>query len=566
MPHLHIGPLVRATSTRTVVIWAELSEACDVELQLVPFASPENADPSALSIRTSTVQVGGHYYIAPQVQGLQPSTWYTYALSLTSGGAALMPKSNFASRQCFRTFALPGTVTDTTDERRELRLAYGSCRKGEQDATDALNALGTWLQQQYAQRDETWPHLLLFIGDQIYADEPPAEVVRNHPHLQQGAQTFEDFSILYEHAWAHDPGTQQALAAVPSFMIFDDHEVRNNWDVEPTWRDKVIREGGEQLLVDALVAYWVYQGWGNLVQDTVDHPLLTIMREAAQSGVDALEQLRTCIKADVYKQVPIRWHYVIPTQPAIFVANARTERTTVFDAGAAEVYGPTRIMSHEQMQDIQHWLQSQEQYPPIFVSSVPILLPPLIGVLQYLAGLRPWATPGHPLRWLGRQLARLQLFVADKASFDHWPLYAATWHEFIQSVLEKQQQLVILGGDVHFSYSLIAHPPGYKGGARLYQFVSTPLQNVLGQSSERKVRLQAFITSMAYGGLQQRILPLKATGTRARIYKELLFENALAFVSLRPTTHNSYQIRQEYLSCVDDELRIVGFTELPVKA
>ena len=569
MPHLRIGPLVRATSTDTVVIWAELSEPCNVQLYIIP---DDTVAGMTISISTTTVQVGGHYYIAPQVGGLQPSSWYTYSLSLPMDNTELTTEDNSTLIQCFRTFDVH--TTDLDDKQNDLRLVYGSCRKAEKDSSDALSAFGTWLSQHYAQRDELWPHLLLFIGDQIYADQPPAEVVESHPHLHQGAQTFEDFCILYAHAWTCDAAIRQALAAIPTFMIFDDHEIKNNWNVEPTWQSTFIRQGNEQLLIDGLVAYWVYQGWGNLVQEAAtEHPLLTIMLAAAQSGEDALEKLRDCIRADIYKLSSIRWHYCIATQPSIFVANARTERTTTLNQNPVEVYGPTRIMSQEQMQDIEQWLQPQQQYLPIFVSSVPVLLPPLIGLLQYLTGERVWLTGPSPLRWLGRKLAHFQRYVAARIGFDHWPLYTTTWHEFLHLVKQKQQDIIILGGDVHFSYSLAAvsataHRRQHKGmqqtDAHLYQFVSTPIQNTLGHESESKVKMQAFITNIVYSGLHLHMLPLKVTDTKARVHGQLLFENTLAFLTLQPRPGNRYQIKHKYMTSIDGELKTVGFTVLSV--
>ncbi|MBA2678140.1 MAG: alkaline phosphatase D family protein, partial [Ktedonobacteraceae bacterium] len=473
--------------------------------------------------------------------------------------------------QCFRTFDEPVRDTDGAPQLPDLRVAYGSCRMAEKDLSDALHAFGTWLSQQIAQREETWPHLLLCIGDQIYADQPPAEVIESSPHLRQGARTFEDFCTLYIYAWANDPAIQQALSAIPTFMIFDDHEIINDWNVEPTWQSRLLRLGGEQLLVDGLVAYWVYQGWGNLIENaTTDHPLLAIMQHAVQSGEDVLEKLRSCVRADIYKQATIRWHYSIPTQPAIFVANVRTERTTVLDQNPDEVCEPLRIMSREQMQDIEQWLE-QERFP-IFVSSVPVLLPPLIGMLQYFTGERLWlrATRLAPLRWLGEYIARAQKAVAARASFDHWPLYATTWHEFLHLVQQRQQKIIILSGDVHFSYALSAIPKARmkkasRAGTHLYQFVSTPLQNDLGDASERKVRLQAFITNIAYSGLRHRMLPLKPAGSRARIHRQILFGNTLAFLTLHPESETSYQITNEYMSSLDGEFKVVGCTDLSEK-
>lgn len=72
---------------------------------------------------------------------------------------------------------------------------------------------------------------------------------------------------------------------LPTYMIFDDHEIINNWNISPTWRAKALKHGREQLLVDRPVAYWVYQGWGNLHRRTnTTSPLLQIMQQGAESG------------------------------------------------------------------------------------------------------------------------------------------------------------------------------------------------------------------------------------------------------------------------------------------
>src|SRR6266550_84606 len=56
------------------------------------------------------------------------------------------------------------------------------------------------------------------------------------------------------------------------------------------------------------------------------NPLLTIMDKAAQSGEDALEDLRTCMRREVYEDTSLHWHYTIPTMPPIFVADIRADR------------------------------------------------------------------------------------------------------------------------------------------------------------------------------------------------------------------------------------------------
>jgi phosphodiesterase/alkaline phosphatase D-like protein len=563
MVHLRVGPLIRAISASSVVIWIEFSQACEVKLQAE--ASNATSPDAALCVITHTVTIGGRYYAAPQLHGLQPATYYRYYLSIIANNQGSVeepqterPHESSLSMQFFRTLDSPLASPQNSYPKVPLRIAYGSCRKSEESDADTLSAFGTWLLRHSEQRETMWPHLLLLIGDQIYADDPPQELCHTYPHLRDGAKTFADFALLHEYAWTKDAGVRQVLATLPTYMIFDDHEITNNWNISPTWRAKAIENGMEQLLVDGLVAYWVYQGWGNLCDRSQPHPLLTIIQQAQQSGEDALEALRACVKKEVYATAAICWHYEIPTTPPIFVMNARSERSAVFSTDPQEIYAPARIMSQSQMVQLHDWIQKQNPDLSILVSSVPMVLPPLIGLAEYLMGIRLWQRT--LLRRLGLQLARLQQYVGLKISFDHWPLYSATWHEFMQLLCEDTRRVLVLSGDVHFSYAAKAYLRHAR--SRIYQFVSTPLQNKLSRKDRSMIERQAIIKRASYGGVQTRMLPLTNAGGTQRVEGDLLFQNTLALVTVQPQEGDRYDIQHEYFGIVNGQMEVVARTAL----
>lgn len=568
MMDIRTGPLVRATSATSVVIWAEVSHAGVVTLTARPSDGLQKA---VTSKSVSTIQVGRRYYVAPQLHGLRPATWYTYHFTIPEQGQI---GGNIPRLLCFRTFDEAREEVDTLSEPATtiLRLAYGSCRKEPKAPSDALNALGAWLLRRVGEREALWPHLLLLIGDQIYADDPPKELVASYPYLQTGAARFEDFAQLYEYAWTCTEGTRQALAVVPTYMIFDDHDLLNDWNISPVWLATVLRLGQEQRIVDGLVAYWLYQGWGNLSSQSrsgeqTDHALVQIMDEAAASGTDALPALRACIQSAVRGQNELRWHYEIPTIPPIFVANARANRSMTLSEQPNEIYAPGRIMSSRQITELRTWLAAQERPLALFVSSVPVLLPPLIGLAEYLMGLRLWYKRLAPLRWLGQQLARLQLKLAVRTSFDHWPVYTETWHEFLDLLKERRGDLLILSGDVHFSYALEGHQANERlhpdrQRKRLYQFVSTPLQNSLEAKHRRLIEGQARLPQIRYGRLHTRMLSLKPARSTVQTTRNLLFEDTLASLHVRLDEAGRYTLQHEYLGVVDGELELLGSTEL----
>jgi hypothetical protein len=60
------------------------------------------------------------------------------------------------------------------------------------------------------------------------------------------------------------PKVRRALANTPTYMIFDDHEITDDWYLNPIWRDRVLTSPlGGPTIRNGMVAYALFQGWGN---------------------------------------------------------------------------------------------------------------------------------------------------------------------------------------------------------------------------------------------------------------------------------------------------------------
>lgn len=574
MVQLRVGPLVRAVSSESVVIWCEWMDAYEVELKATIEREAQERETRQQPVCSCarTVNVGGRYYTLLRLSGLQAATWYTYTV-----GPIAVPFSEPAERdqpliQCFRTLDLPG-------ESHPLRLAYGSCRNLSTPESDALSAFGSWLCDTFDERELLWPRLLLLIGDQIYADErmkwrrkQAAQPSDGHAEgsLPPGAHTFEEFASLYQEAWMEDAGVRQVLAALPTYMIFDDHEITNDWNIAPYWLGRALRRGMEQTLVDGLVAYWVYQGWGNLcAQGASEHPLLALMQRAAQSGEDVLEKVRAWVRKTVYGEVAADWHYEIPTLPPIFVADLRADRTSFpGKPDAAALDAPARIMSQQQMEELQRWLQEHADTTVLLVSSVPVLLPPVIGLAEYTMGIRPFQR--GPLRQPTHFLTTIQRRLAAGLRFDHWPVFSSTWCELVALLAGRQHDIVVLSGDVHFSYAALGRTTllPSKKHATLYQLVASPFHNRLSTRDTTLILDQSFVKRLFYGGLYSAIVPLLRPWGTKHIPHDLLMQNTVALVTFWPQSSDanagSYRLQQIYLGVVDGKMKEIarsGFKE-----
>ena len=119
---------------------------------------------------------------------------------------------------------------------------------------------------------DTWPDLLLWVGDQIYADEVSPET--REVHRGAGAITdeepgcialdFEEYSKLYYESW-NEPVTRWLLSTVSSAMIFDDHDVHDDWNTSAAWVEEIRKtDWWDERVVAGLMSYWIYQHVGNL--------------------------------------------------------------------------------------------------------------------------------------------------------------------------------------------------------------------------------------------------------------------------------------------------------------
>ena len=121
----------------------------------------------------------------------------------------------------------------TLESGRPLRLAFGSCRVSvphdkvgnEAFGIDALRSFALHLAGVIAsdgEGDQRWPDLLLFLGDQVYADETSdamQEFIESRRSLDEppgrGLKDYEEYAHLYQLAWS-TPRTDGCSRACPA--------------------------------------------------------------------------------------------------------------------------------------------------------------------------------------------------------------------------------------------------------------------------------------------------------------------------------------------------------------
>jgi phosphodiesterase/alkaline phosphatase D-like protein len=476
MPKLVLGPLLRYVGETQATVWVETDAAAEVEV-LVP-------DAGEVRGRAPTFQVDRHHYALVLVEGLEPNRTYEYTVSLDGG--QVWPEAAGEGA------GFPPSTIRTLHGDHPLRLAFGSCRvaaphrppwtlppaanrKGK--GADALYALA--LRMRDADPD-SWPDLLLLLGDQIYADDTSPEVqdfirsrrdVRKPPKLE--VADFEEYTRLYWETWG-DPVLRWLLSTVPSAMIFDDHDISDDWNTSAAWVEHMRRmPWWDERITSGLASYWLYQHLGNLSpQDLDEDPVWPRVRDAG----DATRVLREfAFRAD-REIAGTRWSYQRDFgRTRLVVIDSRCGR--VLDGGRRE------------MVDDEEWAWIEEHTSGDFdhlllASSLPFALAPAIHDLE------AWNEAVTDGAW-GRVAARAGEMVRQAVDLEHWAAFNDSFDRLaalIEAVAAGRRgaapgSVVVLSGDVHQTYLAELSFPGAGGEhSPAWQAVCSPLRNPLPRS------------------------------------------------------------------------------------
>ncbi|MEV5446200.1 alkaline phosphatase D family protein, partial [Streptomyces sp. NPDC052644] len=333
---------------------------------------------------------------------------------------------------------------------------------------DALGALAARLA---ADPEAVRPDVLLLLGDQVYADMP-SDATRQwlagrrnlaEPPGEQVAD-YEEYTRLYHESWL-DPEVRWLLSTVPSLMIFDDHDVIDDWNTSAEWLAGMRgRPWWRERLLSGLMSYWVHQHLGNLspAELAVD-PLYARVR-AVPDGTAALRRFAAEADADPAR---IRWSYR---------RDFGRTRLVMVDTRAGRVLDEQkRAMLGE---EDARWVADQvlegraDRDHLLLGSSLPWLLPPLIhDAERWNAALcrgergERWARRGE---WLRR-----------RSDLEHWAAFPESYAWLTGLLTEAAggpdapATVAVLSGDVHHAYAAEPELPGT--AARVLQLTCSPI-------------------------------------------------------------------------------------------
>jgi hypothetical protein len=470
---LVLGPLLRHVGERDATVWVETDGPCTVEV---------------LGHREHTWRVAGHHYALVCVEGLEPGTSTAYDVRLDGervwpepGGARPAPR--------IRTLAPVGP----------LRVVFGSCRYARPDAVagDAnfdADALDTFAKRMADAPERDWPDALVLLGDQVYADEPSQETRRRiaarrdatrPPGLQ--VRDFEDYTWLYAESWT-DPDVRWLLSTLPSSMIFDDHDIADDWNTSAAWRRDMARTSWwPERVVGGLSSYWVYQHLGNLSPRELEgHELYQQVRAHDGDCEAMLREFAGAADREADGRKGAQWSYR---------RDLGTVRLLVVDSRCGRILeaGDRSMVSEDEFR----WIEDQVAgtYDHLLLgTSLPWLLArALHDVESWNERLADGAR--------GARMARIAERFRRAADLEHWAAFRASFDRLaglFASVGRGERaapeggppaSICVLSGDVHHAYVAQAHYPDLSVRSQVYQLTCSPVHNSVPRAMKLAFRL-----------------------------------------------------------------------------
>ncbi|MEK6584993.1 MAG: alkaline phosphatase D family protein [Nitrospirota bacterium] len=216
------GVAVGDVSSQSALLWLRTDGPASVQIEWATVSGWERASKLATVMasvsRTASITTTAEtdYTVTIPLEGLSSATRYRYHVLVGSAGQD--------TRQVPASLAAKGEFTTLPDEKTSAAVTFawsgdlggqGRCRQG----------VSGYPIFDVIQRHN--PDFFLFLGDTIYGDHVCASPP-NEPGADFKATTLQTYRVRHRYQRGAE-ALQQFLKTVPVYVIWDDHEVKNNF-------------------------------------------------------------------------------------------------------------------------------------------------------------------------------------------------------------------------------------------------------------------------------------------------------------------------------------------------
>ena len=240
---------------------------------------------------------------------------------------------------------------------------------------------------------------------------------------------------------------QRVLANIPTYMIFDDHDVTDDWNLSREWEESAYSHPiSRRIIGNALIAYLLCQAWGNAPQQFPEQ-LIKTTQALFHTGKSNLHDLL------IEQLLKIEgWQYSLATEPKIVVLDTRTQRWR----SETQAADPSGLMDWEALSTLQQELIHEKAV--ILVSPAPIFGVKLIEVVQRV------------FTWFGASLT---------VDAENWMAHPGSANVILNIFRHRKtpHNFTILSGDVHYSFAYDVRLRYHEHTPHIWQITASGIKN-----------------------------------------------------------------------------------------
>ncbi|MBE9129448.1 MULTISPECIES: PhoD-like phosphatase [unclassified Coleofasciculus] len=264
---------------------------------------------------------------------------------------------------------------------------------------------------------------------------------------------------------------RRGMANVPTYTICDDHDISDDWYLNREWCNRVLGKPlGRRIVQNGLLAYALFQGWGNTPEQFTEgqpgEKLLQALQQwsvsggtdesawdemgkylglppmEAKTGLPKLKQDGEVLILDRdYSDgtSALNWHYSVRSfKHEVLVLDTRTWRG--YPVGEEGAIAPPMLLSPTAFeQQIQNPLELTDRLNQAGTSSIEatlVVLPTNLVSLSFVDIAQRWD-------WQ-------QGKVFDHDVGDSWNFHEVAFTQLLETLCQRRDRIVILTGDIHY--------------------------------------------------------------------------------------------------------------------
>ncbi|GAA62094.1 hypothetical protein P20652_3987 [Pseudoalteromonas sp. BSi20652] len=259
---------------------------------------------------------------------------------------------------------------------------------------------------------------------------------------------------------------ERLFANVSTLMIFDDHDVTDDWNLTAGWEQAINdNPSSKRIINNGLISYWLFQGMGNDALNKTGELLTPFKQSLVTNNIWQFKTFDKPLNEFNY------WHYELTTIPKVVVLDTRTHRWR----NEQNFNEPSGLLDWKRLTELEESLLSHDQV--IIVSPAPVFGVKSIEAIQAMFNIC-----GQPLM----------------VDVENWMAHEGSAKKLLDTFrrTDTPNETLILSGDVHYSFCFSVQKRFGDHPNRIWQLTASGIKN---EFPRKLINILDKLDSILYG-------------------------------------------------------------------